>query len=79
MKRFLCASVLALATVSLPSGQAQDSSPADQQQQQVLALVQEIKAQQAQITDNQTKIDSRIADVMEQIRLARILAARTGK
>jgi hypothetical protein len=41
------------------------------------ALVTEVAAQQAAIADNQTKIDTKIAGVGENIRLARIYAGRS--
>jgi hypothetical protein len=44
----------------------------------VLASVRELKAQQAQIADNETKIEAKVADLAERIRTARIFTARTG-
>lgn len=42
------------------------------------ALVTEITAQQAQIAENQTKIENQIAVVAEDIRVARLFVARGG-
>ena len=39
-------------------------------------LLNEVTAQQATIADNQTKIDTKLASVAENIRLARIYAGR---
>ena len=52
-------------------GQAGGDDPA------LTALVNEVAAQQATIIDNQTKIDTKIAAVGENIRLARIYAGRS--
>jgi hypothetical protein len=43
---------------------------------QLLALIKELQAQQAQIADNQAKIESKIADLAESVRLARIYSKR---
>lgn len=48
-------------------------------EQQVLALVREIVAQQSQIDENQTKIESKLTELTETIRVARIYSSRTGK
>jgi len=45
---------------------------------QLVSAVNELKQQQAQIADNQTKIDSKIADLVETIRVARIFMSRAG-
>ena len=59
------------------SGSAQN--PASPNEQRLLALVQDVQAQQAQIAANQEKIDSKLAEVAEAVRLARIFAGRGGK
>ena len=74
MKRILLSLALAL---TLSSGFAQ--TPAQKEDEQLLALVADLQAQQARMTDNQTKIDSKMAEVMEAIRVARIFAGRGGK
>ena len=48
-------------------------------EQRLLALVKEIQAQQAQIASNQTKIEGKVAEVAEAVRVARIFAGRGGK
>jgi len=45
---------------------------------QVVSVVNDLKEQQAQIADNQTKIDGKIADLAETIRVARIFMSRAG-
>jgi TolA-binding protein len=71
MRRFLVATFVCLV---LSSGVAQ--TPDAQQQEQLLALVKQVQAQQAQIADNQTKIESKIAEVAESVRLGRIYSKR---
>ena len=60
----------------LSSGVAQ--TPDAQQQEHLLALVKQVQTQQAQIADNQGKIDSKLAEVAESVRVARIFAGRAG-
>ena len=44
--------------------------------QQLLALIKEVQTQQAQIADNQSKIDAKLAEVAEAVRVARIYSKR---
>jgi hypothetical protein len=67
---------IALLTLLATTGSAQ--GPAANADKRLLALVQEVQAQQAQITSNQDKIDTKVADVAEAIRVARIFAGRGG-
>ena len=48
-------------------------------EQKVRALISEVQAQAAQIADNQTKIDSKLVEITETLRTARIFAGRGGK
>ena len=77
MKRTIANSILVLLTVLATSGPAQ--SPPTEVEQKLAALVQQIQAQQAQITANQEKIDAKMAEVTEAVRVARIFAGRGGK
>jgi hypothetical protein len=78
MKRIATVAFLAVVLFVFPSeGQAPD--PREQQEQQLLNLIKEVQAQQTQITDNQVKIDEKLADVSELIRTARIFAGKVGK
>ena len=52
--------------------QAQDATP------QLLAAVNSLKQQHAEIADNQGKLDQKIAEVGETIRVARIFMSRAG-
>jgi hypothetical protein len=46
-------------------------------QEKLLTLVKEVQAQQSQIVANQTKIDAKLADVAETVRVARIYSSRS--
>ena len=46
-------------------------------QEKLLSLVKEVQAQQSQIVANQTKIDAKLADVAETVRVARIYSSRS--
>jgi len=63
----------------LVAGSGSAQNPAAQNEQRLLSLVQEVQAQQAQIAANQEKLDSKLAEVSEAVRLARIFAGRGGK
>jgi hypothetical protein len=69
--------MLFVTALIIASGFAQ--TPAAKDDQQLLALVKEVQAQQAQIVDNQGKIDTKLAELTETVRVARIFAGRAGK
>jgi hypothetical protein len=58
---------------------AEPSKENEREQQQVVALVKELQAQQAMIADNQTKIDAKMATIAEALRLAKIYSSRAGR
>lgn len=62
-----------LALLAISSSVAQTP---DTREQRLLALIKEVQAQQAQIADNQAKIDAKLADLAESIRVARIYTKR---
>ena len=68
----LTLALLAIFVAMLSSVGAQDARA------QLLKAVSELTQQQAQIGDNQTKIDGKIADLGETIRVARIFMSRAG-
>ena len=70
--------VLAIAGLAAPS-HAQAPGAQDQQDQQTLALIKAVQAQQLAIADNQTKIEAKLAAVAEALRVARIYSSRTGQ
>jgi outer membrane lipoprotein-sorting protein len=77
MKRIISSAVLAITALIIASGSAQ--TPASNDEQQLLSLIKDVQAQQGQIAENQDKIDTRLADVTETVRVARIFAGRGGR
>ena len=71
MKRLFISAFLLFGAVTFSGAQ----TPADDQQE-LLALIKEVQAQQKVIADNQAKIDAKLAEVTEAVRLARIYAKR---
>ena len=74
MKRISLTSFFLLLMIFCTVAQAPDASGGNEAQ--LLALVKEVQAQQLQITANQTKIDAKLAEVAETIRVARIFSSR---
>jgi hypothetical protein len=66
---------LLLIFLAVLSGPAQTSKNDDPQQ--LLALVKEVQTQQAQIAANQAKIEAKLAELAETIRVARIYSSRS--
>ena len=66
----------AISLLALLSSVAQ-TPPAKPDEPDLLALVKEVQTQQAQIVANQAKIDSKLADLAETIRVARIYSSRS--
>jgi hypothetical protein len=62
-----------LAVLSCP---AQTADPKDEPQQ-LLALVKEVEAQEKQIAANQAKIEAKLAELAEALRVARIYSSRS--
>jgi outer membrane lipoprotein-sorting protein len=75
MHRIRLAIFLAVMLLALIS--AAQAPDAKQEQQQVLALVKEVQAQQTQIVANQNQIDEKLAALAETMRVARIFSSRT--
>ena len=77
MKRIISFATLAVSALLISSSSAQ--APSGKDEEQLLILVKEVQAQQAQIADNQGKIDSKLTDLAETIRVARLFAGKAGK
>jgi len=73
MKRIFLA-LLFPVTLLISSSVAQTPDP--KQEQQLAALIKEVQAQQAQIAENQAKLETQLADVAETVRVARIFSKR---
>jgi hypothetical protein len=58
--------------MSFSAGQTPDAN----QEQKLLALIKEVQTQQAQLAENQAKIEEKLAEVAESVRTARIYSKR---
>lgn len=74
MKQFAAISCLAFALI----GNAIAAETANPQEQQMLAVIKEIQAQQTAIAANHAKIEERLANIAEAVRVARIYSSRAG-
>ena len=77
MGRSIILAFVIFAAVNL-TAPAQTGAPDDQSQQQLLALIKEVQAQQVLLADNQAKIDEKLAALTEAIRQARLYSSRAG-
>ena len=74
MKRILLALLLPATLLVTPFGVAQ--TPDANQEQKLLALIKDVQTQQAQLAENQAKIEEKLAEVAETVRTARIYTKR---
>jgi glucose-6-phosphate dehydrogenase assembly protein OpcA len=74
MKPILLALLLpgTMLVMSFSAAQTPDAN----QEQKLLALIKEVQTQQSQLTENQAKIEEKLAEVAETIRTARIYTKR---
>jgi hypothetical protein len=75
MRRIFPAILFSVSLLLVSTGAAQAPDPKDDQQQ-LLALLKEVQAQQAEIATNHSKIEAKLADLAEAIRIARIYSSR---
>jgi septal ring factor EnvC (AmiA/AmiB activator) len=75
MNRISLSLLLAAGLFGLSSSVAQ--TPDANQEQKLLALIKEVQTQQAQMADNQNKIETKLAEINETVREARIFAGRS--
>ena len=75
MKRILLALLLpaTLMVISFSGAQTPDAN----QEQRLLALIKEVQTQQTQMAENQKKIETKLAEIGETVRVARIFAGRS--
>jgi hypothetical protein len=64
-------------SLRLAPGQTPPANTHDQEQ--LLALAKDVRAQQAELAANQAKIDEKLAALTESIRQARIYSSRAGR
>ncbi|MGH8095583.1 MAG: hypothetical protein ACREIF_19300 [Chthoniobacterales bacterium] len=74
MKKLTLLGGLILLTTSIGA-----QSPMANDQEQLAAMLKQVQAQQLQIADNQAKIDAKLANLGEAIRVARIYSSRGGR
>jgi outer membrane lipoprotein-sorting protein len=74
MKRILLALLLPGTMLVLSFSAAQ--TPDANQEQKLLALIKDVQTQQAQLAENQAKIEEKLTEVTETIRTARIYTKR---
>jgi len=67
---------IAVSFLALTATRAQ-TPQSGQTEQDLLTLLKQVQAQQAQIVANQTKIETKLADLAETIRVARIYSSRS--
>jgi hypothetical protein len=76
MKQFIAVIMFAGALLTISSTSAQAPAPAQKDEQTLLALVKEVQQQQLEIAANQAKLESKLADLAEAVRIARIYSSR---
>ncbi|HEV2047423.1 MAG TPA: hypothetical protein VGQ95_12610 [Chthoniobacterales bacterium] len=75
MRRTLIAFLSCTVLLLISSGTAQ--TPDSKDEQELLALVKEVQGQQAQLLGNQAKIETKLTEIAETIRVARIFSGRS--
>ena len=76
MKQIALPLLAALALAAPSYGQTNAQA---QQDQQTLALIRDLQTQQVAIAENQAKIEAKIGNLAEALRLARIYSSRAGQ
>jgi hypothetical protein len=75
MNRIALSLLLAAGLLAMSSSVAQ--TPEANLEAKLLALIKEVQTQQAQMAENQKQIETKLADVGETVRIARIYASRS--
>jgi hypothetical protein len=78
MKRTAQVAIVVMGLLTIPPLDA-ETTPSVPEQQQIIAVLKELQAQQAAIAENQTKIDAKLVALTEAIRVARIYSSRGGR
>jgi hypothetical protein len=78
MKRIVRTAIVTMGLLTISPLSAQ-TAPGEAEQQQIIAVIKEIRAQQASIAENQAKIDVKLVALAEAIRVAKIFASRGGR
>lgn len=72
-------SIFFAACLLVLSGGVRAADSGNAQEDQLLAAIKQIQTQQAQIAENQAKIEEKLASVGEAVRVARIYSSRSGR
>jgi len=75
MKKNFVSLLLAATLIGLVSSHGQTSDP--NQEARLLALIKEVQTQQVQMAENQKQIETKLADISETVRVARIYSGRS--
>jgi hypothetical protein len=75
MNRISLSLLLAAGLLAMSSSVAQ--TPESNLEARLLALIKEVQTQQAQMAENQKQIETKLADIGETVRVARIYAGRS--
>ncbi len=75
MKKNFVSLLLAAAVLAISSSVAQ--TPEANLQVKLLGLIKDVQTQQAQMAENQKQIETKLADIGETVRVARIYAGRS--
>jgi len=70
---------LSLLAPALSTAQTVSTGQSGSDSKSLASLIQEVQAQQKTITDNQAKIDEKLAAIAENLRQARIYISRGGR
>ena len=57
---------------------ARAADPVSPQEQQLVAVIAELRAQQIQLVENQARMEAKLATIAEAVRIARIYSSRGG-
>jgi hypothetical protein len=76
MKHLVAIILLVVALLMAPVGA---QTPIPKEVDELNALIKEVQAQQAEIAENQVKIDEKLATLAETIREARLFSSRGGR
>jgi hypothetical protein len=77
MKRLPVLTAFCSLSFLVAASAAEAPTAIEEQVEQVLAVAKAVQAQQTAITENQTKIDEKLAAVTENVRVARLYATRS--
>ena len=75
MKRNLVGAIFCISLIASSASRAQ--APGSGDDKNLLALLKDVQTQQALIVDNQGKIEAKLNEIAESIRVARIFAGRS--